>query len=90
MGEEISKEGVTFEQAKARVTDFITLNEDDGKSGLNSMGQGAQKEKEFDWDKPVEQWDVDQVKASLDALKGGGKTGGGKGVSCWNCGKTGH
>ena len=30
------------------------------------------------------------MKASLDALKGGGKKRGGKGSTCWNCGKTGH
>ena len=48
---------MTYEAAKSRVTDFITLNEDDGKSGLNSMGQGAQKEREFDWGKPYDQWE---------------------------------
>ena len=89
IGEELAKDEVNYEVAKARVTDFITLNEDDGKSGLNSMGPGAHKEKEFDWNKPIEEWETDQVKASLDALKGGGKQGGGKGGNCWNCGKPG-
>ena len=73
LGEEIGKDDVTYEVAKARVTDFITLNEEDNKPGINSMGAGTQKEREFDWDKPIEQWDTDQVKASLDALKGGKK-----------------
>merc|ERR1712218_79552 len=91
IGEEIGKDSVSYEVAKARVTDFITLNEDDGKSGLNSMGTGPQKDREFDWDKPYEQWEPDQMKVSLDALKGGkGKNGGGKGGNCWNCGKPGH
>ena len=50
---------------------FCTVLED-GKPGINRMGTGAQKGKEFDWDKPYEQWDSKQLKASLDALKGGG------------------
>ena len=36
VGEEIGKEGVTFEQAKARVTDFITRNEEQGKPSIDS------------------------------------------------------
>ena len=74
LGEEIGKDDVSYEAARARITDFITLNEDDGKPGINSMGAGSQKAKEFDWDKPYEQWDSEQIKASLDALKGWRKT----------------
>ena len=89
LGEEIGKDHITYEEAKARITDFITLNEDDGKAGLNNLGSGAKKEKEFNWDKPYEEWDAEQLRVSLDALKGGGNKGSGKG-NCWNCGKPGH
>merc|ERR1711884_814553 len=57
LGEEIGKDDVTYEAARARITDFITLNEEEGKAGVNSMTTGGSKEKEFDWNKPYEQWD---------------------------------
>ena len=87
VGEEIGKDGVTFEQAKARVTDFITLNEDQGKASLDSAKATGPKP---DWTLPYDQWDNSMLKQSLDALKGGGKKGGGKGGECWTCGKPGH
>ena len=52
IGEEIGKDDITYEVAKARVTDFITLNEEDGKPSMNSITGRATKEKEHDWDKP--------------------------------------
>merc|ERR1711978_578298 len=45
--EELARDDVSYEAAKARITDFITLNEDDGESGLNNLGSGVPKEKEF-------------------------------------------
>merc|ERR1711884_710907 len=70
LGEEIGKDDVTYEAARARITDFITLHEEEGKPSMNSMTGGYPKGKEFDWDKPYEQWDAEQLRTSLDALKG--------------------
>ena len=78
VGEEIGKEGVTFEQAKARVTDFITLNEDQSKAPLDS----AKPKQEEDWNLPYEKWNNDMLRTALDGLKGGGKKGSGKGGNC--------
>ena len=82
LGEEIGKDEVSYEVARARVTDFITLNEEDGKPNINSVATGGPKEREFDWDKPYDQWGAEQLRTSLDALNGGGKKGGGKGGNC--------
>merc|ERR1711994_985824 len=54
IGEEIGKDEVTYEAARARITDFMTLNEDEGKAGVNSMTTGGPKEKEHDWNKPID------------------------------------
>merc|ERR1711884_569765 len=62
LGEEIGKDEVTYEAARARITDFITLNEDEGKTGINNIGAGTVKEKEHDWNKPYEEWDAEQLR----------------------------
>ena len=82
LGEEIGKDEITYEVAKSRVADFITLNEEDGKPSLDNIGATGQKDREYDWNKPYEQWDAEQLRQSLDALKGGGKKGSGTGGTC--------
>ena len=84
IGEKITGDGISYDRAKSIITDFITTNEEESKPNLDNVGtQGGDKQG------GEQDWNLEQYKEALNALKGGGKAGNGKG-NCWNCGKPGH
>ena len=68
------RKGCRTRRPKRGLQTFITLNEEEAKPSLDSVGaQGGKAEEP--WGKPMEEWDKETMMAALNALKGGGAKG---------------